>query len=68
MFEYKQRWDAEIERCRERGLHLPDPIPHPDDIMLDRNSGDARIDGPMTKEQRAFYEKARSRRMEAQEE
>jgi hypothetical protein len=34
MFDYKKHWDAEIECCRRLGLPDPQPIPHPDDIIL----------------------------------
>lgn len=68
MVEYKHKWDQEIERCRKAGLPLPEPIPHPDDIVLDPNTGDARILGPQTKEQKQRLDEAIQRRSEAQEE
>ena len=68
MVEYKHTWDQEIERCRKAGLPLPEPIPHPDDIVLDPNTGDARILGPQTKEQKQRLEEALRRRAEAQDE
>lgn len=68
MVEYKHKWDQEIERCRKAGLPLPEPIPHPDDIVLDPNTGDARILGPQTKEQKQRLDEALQRRSEAQEE
>lgn len=68
MVEYKHKWDQEIERCRRAGLPLPEPIPHPDDIVLDPNTGDTKILGPQTKEQKQRLEKALQRRAEAQEE
>ncbi len=68
MFEYKQRWDKEIERCRKNDLPLPEPVPHPDDIILNTRTGEVRIEGPETKEQKAFYDQALKRRQEAQEE
>lgn len=50
MFDYKHNWDQEIERCRKAGIPVPEPIPHPDDIILDPNTGDVQILGPQTKE------------------
>lgn len=66
--EYKQRWTEEIERCERASLRIPEPLPHPDDIILDPNNGGVRILGPQTKEQKAFYDEAAARRIEAQEE
>ena len=68
MFEYKRRWSDEIERCEKHGLPAPEPIPHPDDVHIDPNTGDVRIFGPQTKEQKALYDQATERRIEAQEE
>jgi len=68
MVEYKHKWDQEIERCRKAGLPEPEPIPHPDDIVLDPNTGDARILGPQTKEQKQRFEEALQRRSDAQDE
>lgn len=65
--EYKQRWSDEIERCEKHNLPVPEPIPHPDDIIIDPRLGDVRILGPQTKEEKAHYDKARDRRIEAQE-
>lgn len=66
--DYKQSWDEEIGRCRKAGLPAPDPVPHPDDIVLDPNTGEVQILGPQTKEQKLLLEKAMARRAEAQEE
>lgn len=66
--DYKQRWSDEIERCKTHNLPVPEPIPHPDDIIIDPHNGDVRILGPKTKEQKAHYDKATARRIEAQEE
>lgn len=68
MVEYKHRWDQEIERCRKAGLPEPRPIPHPDDIILDPNTGDVKILGPQTKEEKQRLDQALERRDEAQEE
>ena len=49
-FDYKRRWDHELEQRRKLGVQLPDPIPHPDDIIIDMKTGEVRFTGPMTKE------------------
>ena len=66
--DYKQSWDVEIERCRAAGLPVPAPLPHPDDIVLDLDTGGVRIHGPQTKEQKARLDHAIERRTQAQEE
>lgn len=66
--EYKQSWSESIERA-EKGAEVPPrPIPHPDDIILDPNSGGVRFAGPMTKEQQDRLDEARRRRAETLEE
>lgn len=66
--EYKTQWSAEIERCEKLGLPVPEPLPHPDDIILDTSNGGVRITGPQTKEQKQQLDEALARRAEAQEE
>ena len=39
MITYKQKWAAEIERCRRAGLPQPEIVPHPDDVMIDFRNG-----------------------------
>jgi hypothetical protein len=48
--EYKVQWDREPERRAKQGISAPDPIPHPDDIVIDMRTGEALIKGPLTKE------------------
>ena len=50
--EYKQGWEAAIQRCQRLGLPAPDPVPHPDHIDLDMQTGQIVVDGPMTCDQR----------------
>lgn len=42
---YKCEWEREIEHCQRRGLPVPRPIPHPDDIRINFNTGAVRITG-----------------------
>lgn len=66
--EYKHNWSQEIERCRKAGLPEPTPLPHPDDIILDVNTGGVSYEGPQTKEQKTRFDEAIERRAQAQEE
>ena len=59
---YKIEWDRELERRRQMGItHLPEPLPHPDHIVLDMQEGTVRITGPMTREEKAELDKWRDR-------
>lgn len=57
MIEYKCDWEKAIERARELGQADPHPIPHPDDIIIDFVNGTATVCGPMTKEDKAAWDK-----------
>ncbi len=51
--EYKAGWVEELHRRRVLGLtHLPDPLPHPDHILIDLSRGTARVIGPSTREEK----------------
>ena len=50
---YKTEWDKELERRVHRRIIAPDPLPHPDDVVIDYQTGAVNIRGPMSKEQLA---------------
>lgn len=66
--EYKLQWEREIKRCKDAGLPVPAPLPHPDDIILDMRTGRVRTEGPMSKEEKAHWEERFARRQAAQDE
>lgn len=54
IIEYKVEWDQELQRRKANGVTcLEAPIPHPDHVHIDYNTGEAHVLGPMTKEQKA---------------
>ena len=56
--EYKRDWDEELERRARLGItDLPEPLPHPDDIVIDMKTGQVIIKGPMTKEDKAKWDR-----------
>lgn len=65
-FEYKQKWTAEIERCRRLSLEEPTPLPHPDDINVDMRTGQVRTDGPLDEREKREWDKRLERRADAQ--
>jgi hypothetical protein len=66
--EYKQEWSERIAHCKKHGLPVPEPLPHPDDIILNPHTGEVRFHGPQTPEEKAHHEEAVRRRQEAQDE
>jgi hypothetical protein len=67
-FEYKQKWTAELERRHRLGIREPDPIPHPDDIMVDMRTGHVRTEGPLDEREKRKWDERLARRAEAQAE
>jgi hypothetical protein len=57
MIEYKIAWEETLEHRRQRGITAPDPLPHPDDIIIDITTGDVHIKGPFTKEEKADWDR-----------
>ena len=51
---YKQHWSDELLYRRMKGIHgAPEPIPHPDDVLIGRD-GTVSIVGPMTPEEKKY--------------
>lgn len=57
---YKVEWDDELARRTKLGIDAPHPIPHPDDIIIDMNTGSVRIKGPMTREDKVKWDQLRN--------
>jgi hypothetical protein len=50
LIKYKSDWEMELERRMLQGItSLPDPLPHPDDIIVDFRRNTVAIHGPMDK-------------------
>jgi len=49
--QYKERYLPLFEKHEQEGLEPPEIYPHPDDVIIDENTGEVRIDGPRTKEE-----------------
>lgn len=56
--EYKREWTEELARRTRVGSTQPDPIPHPDDIIINMQTGAVEIRGPMTPEQKRLWDQA----------
>ena len=53
--DYKELWTKELKRRKRLGIKLPDPVPHPDDIMIDARKMDVKITGPLTRDELPRY-------------
>ena len=65
---YKVEWERELERRRRLGIVAPDPLPHPDHVVIDLRAGTAHIRGPATKEEKAQWDQWLEHRATYQEE
>jgi hypothetical protein len=61
---YKIEWEWELLHREQTGASGPDPLPHPDDIEIDMRSGEVRVIGPWTKEEKATWDRLRKRKAE----
>ncbi|HUQ36707.1 MAG TPA: DUF5681 domain-containing protein [Aestuariivirga sp.] len=58
MLDYKDAWTKELARRERLKLKLPEPVPHPDDVVIDARTMDVKIKGPMTKDEIPRYKLA----------
>lgn len=65
---YKVDWERELERRAEFGASGPEPLPHPDHINVDLRTGEVRIVGPATKEEKAEYDRFKKMQTDYREE
>jgi len=58
--------DGDRDRCGTFSTYIrvsalgPEPVPHPDDVIIDYQTGAVRIDGPVMEEQKEAWDKLRS--------
>ena len=50
--EGKEYWANIFAEYDRRGIERPDPVPHPDDVVIDYKTGEVRINGPVMTEQK----------------
>ena len=55
--EYKEHWGHVLAERARNGTTGPEPVPHPDDVIIDHETGEVRIDGPVMEEQKAAEER-----------
>jgi hypothetical protein len=59
--DYKCYWEQELARRAALKITAPEPLPHPDDLVIDLNTGQVIIKGPMTKEEKLVWDWMRAR-------
>ena len=62
MMDYKLGWEAQIDHYKQQGAKPPEPVPHPDHIKIDMATGQVRITGPFTKEEKERWDLLRKRK------
>ncbi len=62
--EYKQQWGPVLAERARSGASGPEPVPHPDDVIIDPVTGQLRIDGPVLEVEKAAQEWLRANSME----
>jgi hypothetical protein len=65
---YKVEWERELERRERLGITGPEPLPHPDHVVVNMRTGEVAIKGPATKEEKAHHEMLVNAKIEFQAE
>ena len=53
---YKERWHHILAERARNGTTGPEPVPHPDEVIIDLQTGEVRIEGPVLQEQKEARE------------
>jgi outer membrane biosynthesis protein TonB len=53
---YKNHWEREISRAKDYHRAIPQPVPHPDHILLDDRHRQVIFTGPRNEEEKAEYD------------
>lgn len=61
---YKVSWEREFERRQRLGTTGPEPLPHPDHVIVDIRTGEVAIKGPATPEEKVRWDWMRERKRE----
>ena len=66
---YKVDWERELDRRKRLNIiGQPEPLPHPDHVLIDLHAGTARVIGPSTKDEKATWDLWISRMADFEEE
>lgn len=53
---YKQEWAETFAECDRRGVPRPEPVPHPDEMIVDMNTMEVRYNGPESMDDKAKWD------------
>jgi len=62
--EGKEYWAGVFAEYDRRGIDRPDPVPHPDDVVINYKTGEVQVKGPIMTEQKDARETAISYKKE----
>lgn len=51
-YKYKCAWEKILEQRAINNIRADDPIPHPDDIIVDMQTGSIHMEGPMDRKEK----------------
>jgi Family of unknown function (DUF5681) len=60
--DYKEHWHHVLAERARKGTTGPEPVPHPDEVIIDHRTGEVRIEGPVLEEQREARNRLRDMR------
>jgi hypothetical protein len=58
--DYKEHWHHVLAERARTGTTGPEPVPHPDDVLIDYETGNIRIDGPVMEDQKEARDQLRA--------
>jgi len=59
--DYKEHWHRVLAERARKGTTGPEPVPHPDEVVIDYRTGEVRIEGPVLEEQKDAQDRLRAR-------
>lgn len=54
-FDYKLAWTKELKRREDLGVSGPEPLPHPDDLIINARTGKVTIRGPLIESEKDLW-------------
>jgi hypothetical protein len=58
--DYKEHWHHVLAERARKGTTGPEPVPHPDEVIIDHETSKIRIDGPVMEEQKEAQNRLRT--------
>jgi hypothetical protein len=58
--DYKEHWHHVLAERARKGTTGPEPVPHPDEVIIDYETGNIRIDGPVMEDQKQARDQLRA--------